>query len=63
MKPGYDTERFLAADLTLGRLHDLSGSNEIVDETRTDDFERIHRNHIATCSGDVATKYVRLQSG
>ena len=51
-----------AADLSLDDFNDLEGCNEILDETRPDVIEQIHRNYFEADADAVETKYVRLQS-
>jgi 5-methyltetrahydrofolate--homocysteine methyltransferase len=52
-----------AADLTLDDFNDLEGCSEILNETRPDVIEQIHREHFAAAADAAETKCVRLQSG
>ena len=52
-----------AADLTLDDFNNLEGCNEILNDTRPDVIETIHRNDFEAGADAVETKYVRLQSG
>ena len=52
-----------AADLTLDNFINLEGCNEILNGTRPDVIEQIHRNYYEAGADAVETKYVRLQSG
>ena len=51
-----------AADLSLDDYNDLEGCNEILNETRPDVIEQIHRTYFDAGADAVETKYVRLQS-
>ena len=50
-----------AADLSLDGFN-LKGCNEILNDTRPDVIETIHRNYFEAGADAVETKYVRLQS-
>jgi 5-methyltetrahydrofolate--homocysteine methyltransferase len=51
------------ADLSLDDFNNLEGCNEILNETRPDVIEQIHRNSFEAGADAVETKYLQLQSG
>ena len=51
-----------AADLFLDDFNHFEGCNEILNETRPDVIELIHRHYFEAGADAVETKYVRLQS-